>query len=197
MLNYNTQQPKLILPEYGRNIQQMVNHCLTIKDREERTKCAYSIIAVMANLFPALKDGEDNKRKLWDHLAIMAGFKLDVDAPYELIAADKLATVPNKVPYSTNTIRYRHYGKDIEKLIIKASEMEEGEERTELCRLIANQMKKLMLAVNHDGVDDSKIFKDLAEMSHGAIIIKPEEMKLHEFKTAPQQPGNKKKKRKG
>lgn len=197
MLSYNTQQPRLVMPEYGRNIQKMVDHCLTIEDREERTKCANTIIASMANLFPALKEGEDNRRKLWDHLAIMAGFKLDVDAPYELIAADKLATQPEKVPYSANTVRYRRYGKAMERLIAKASQMEEGEERTELCRLIANHMKKLMLAVNREGVDDAKVFKDLAEISHGSITIRPEQMQLHTFKAAPLPANNKKKKKKG
>lgn len=196
MLNYNTQQKKLILPEYGRNIQQMVEHCLTIEDKAERTRCAHTIIATMSNLFPELRDGEDNQRKLWDHLAIMADFKLDIDWPFEVIQADKLSTLPDKVPYSVQSIRYRHYGKDIERLIEKAVVMEDGEERTELCRLIANHMKKLMLAVNRDGVDDAKIFKDLAEMSHGAIIITTEQMKLHEFKAAPVQATGKKKKKK-
>ena len=196
MLNYNTQQKKLILPEYGRNIQQMVDYCLTLTDKEERTRCARTIVATMANLFPELKDGEDNHRKLWDHLAIMSDFKLDIDYPCEIIKADNLNTLPDKVPYAFNNIRYRHYGKALERLIDNASEMEEGEERTELCRLIANHMKKLMLTVNKDGVEDAKIFKDLAEISRGRIIISPDSMLLHEFKVAATPATGKKKKKK-
>ncbi|MDE5745498.1 MAG: DUF4290 domain-containing protein [Paramuribaculum sp.] len=196
MLNYNTQQKKLILPEYGRNIQQMVDYCLTLTDKEERTRCARTIVSTMANLFPELKDGEDNHRKLWDHLAIMSDFKLDIDYPCEIIKPDNLNTLPDKVPYTFNNIRYRHYGKALERLIDKASEMEEGEERTELCRLIANHMKKLMLTVNKDGVEDAKIFKDLAEISRGRIIISPDSMLLHEFKVAVTPATGKKKKKK-
>ncbi len=196
MLNYNTQQKKLILPEYGRNIQQMVDHCLTLKDKDERTRCARTIVATMANLFPELREGEDNKRKLWDHLAIMSDFKLDIDYPCEIIKPDNLNTLPEKVPYTLNNIRFRHYGKSLERMVDKAAEMEEGEERTELCRLIANHMKKMMLAVNKDGVDDSKIFKDLAEISRGRILLNPEMMHLHEFKVAaPAATGKKKKKK--
>lgn len=194
-LSYNTQQPRLIMPEYGRNIQKMVDYCLTIADRDERTRCAYTIVASMANLFPELKQNEENRRKLWDHLAIMSGFQLDVDYPCEVIAADKLQTPPAKVPYSLNTIRHRQYGRAVEQVVASISAMEEGPERTELIRLVANQMKKLNLAVNREGVDDAKVFKDLAEMSHGAIIVAPGEILLHEFKAAPQATGKNKKKK--
>lgn len=195
MLTYNTQLKQLILPEYGRNIQQMVDYCLTIEDRQERTDCAYSIIRAMGNLFPALRDGEDSK-KLWDHLAIMSGFELDIDYPVEIILPENLQTVPEKVPYTQSRIRYRHYGKILEGLIKKASSMEEGEERDQLVYYIANHMKKLMLGVNKDGVDDAKVFKDLAEYSHGAIRLDPETTRLHEFKAMPSPQTGKKKKKK-
>lgn len=196
MLSYNTQLKKLTLPEYGRNIQRMVDHCLTIEDRDERTRCAHAVVASMANLFPELKASEENRHKLWDHLAIMSGFKLDIDYPCEVIQAENLNSRPEKVPYNVTLIRQRHYGREIERLIEVASGMEDGDERTELIRLIANHMKKLMLAVNRDGVDDAKVFKDLAEMSHGMIRISPEEMRLHEFKAAPLPATGKKKKKK-
>lgn len=196
MLNYNTQLKKLVLPEYGRNIQQMVDHCLTIEDRDERTRCAHSIINTMGNLFPMLRDVEDFKHKLWDHLAIMADFKLDIDYPYEVIRPENLNTLPEKVDYRNTPIRYRHYGKNIELMIAKASVMEEGEERDALISLVAHHMKKLMLAVNKDGVDDAKILKDLCEYSHGAIRLDPETYHLHEFKEAPAANTGKKKKKK-
>lgn len=195
MLSYNTQLKQLALPEYGRNIQRMVDHCLTIEDREERTRCAYSIIASMANLFPELKSGNSYDHKLWDHLAIMSDFKLDIDYPCEVIQPDNLTTKPEKVPYSTGNVKYRHYGRSIIEMIDKASHMDAGEERDMLVRYIANHMKKLMLGVNKDGVDDAKIFSDLTELSHGSIRISPDDLKLHEFKEAPVPAGKKKKKK--
>lgn len=196
MLTYNTQLKKLVLPEYGRNIQQMVDHCLTIEDKEERTRCAYSIINTMGNLFPNLRDIEDFKHKLWDHLAIMSDFKLDIDYPCDVIKPESLNSFPEKVDYYTSPIKYRHYGRSIELMIAKASSMSEGEERDALILLIANHMKKLMLSVNSEGVDDAKILKDLRELSHGAINLNPENYHLHEFKEAPQQTSNKRKKKK-
>lgn len=197
MLRYNTQLKRLILPEYGRNIQQMVDHCLTIEDRDERTRCAYSIIASMGNLFPQLRDEEDYRHKLWDHLAIMSDFKLDIDYPCEVIRPDTLDSKPDQLSCKTRPFRFRHYGKSIELMIDKATMMESGEERDTLIMLIANHMKKLMLAVNKDGVDDARIFKDLAEYSHGAIRLDPATHRLHEFKEAPAPaPTGKKKKKK-
>lgn len=195
MLTYNTQKKRLVLPEYGRNIQQMVNHCLTIEDRDERTRCAYSIINCMGKLFPKLQEQDDYRHKLWDHLVIMSDFKLDIDYPCEVVKAENLTSFPTKVPYTNQHIRYRHYGKDVELMIAKAVTMEPGKERDELVLLIANHMKKLLLAVNKDGVEDEKIFKDLAEYSHGEIILDPATTSLRNFKLAPA-PVTTKKKRK-
>jgi hypothetical protein len=195
MLTYNTQKKRLVLPEYGRSIQEMVNHCLTIEDKEERTRCAYSIINCMGKLFPKLQEQDDYKQKLWDHLAIMSDFKLDIDYPYEVVRPENLQSQPEKVPYTNQFIRYRHYGKDVELLIAKAVEMPAGEERDELVLLIANHMKKLLLAVNKDGVDDEKIFKDLAEYSHGEILLSPDTTTLRNFKLAPTPTASKKKRK--
>ncbi|MBS7374935.1 MAG: DUF4290 domain-containing protein, partial [Muribaculaceae bacterium] len=111
LLEYNSERSQLALPEYGRNIQQMVNHCLTIEDREERTRCAYSIVQVMGNIVPQLREEEDSKHILWDHLAIMSDFKLDIDFPYEIINQEKLKIKPETIPYNEENTRYRHYGK--------------------------------------------------------------------------------------
>lgn len=196
MLTYNTRLKQLILPEYGRNLQRMVDHCLTIEDRQERNICARSIITAMESLFPELKQPE-NAHKVWDHLAIMSDFKLDIDYPDEVVQPDQLKTSPDTVPYPQSGIRVRHYGKIIEQMIAKAAQMPEGEERDEVVMLIANHMKKQMLAVNPDGVDDRKIFDDLAWYSRGSIRLSPELHRLHEFQAMPQpQTGKKKKKRK-
>ena len=174
----------------------MVDHCMTIEDRQERTRCAYSIIASMANLFPELKNGGEYDHKLWDHLAIMSDFKLDIDYPCEVIAPDNLHSKPSKVPYTNNSVRYRHYGSNIVEMVNKASAMPDDDDKHALVAYLANHMKKLMLGVNKDGVDDTKIFNDLAEMSHGALRIKPEDLKLHEFKEVPVPQSGKKKKKK-
>lgn len=195
MLRYNTQLERLKLPEYGRNIQNMVEHCLTLTDRDERNACARSIIEAMIRLTPQAKNDPDHTRKLWDHLAIISDFRLDIDYPFDQVQKDTLQSAPERVAYGLQNIRYRHYGKSVERLVTNASAMEPGQERDTLVRLIANHMKKLMLEVNCDGVDDMKIFKDLAELSHGEIRIHPEEMRLHEFKAVQQPTGKKRRKR--
>lgn len=125
-MQYNTQQKRMPLPEYGRSIQNMVDFALTIQDRSERQRCANTIINIMGNMFPHLRDVPDFKHKLWDHLAIMADFKLDIDYPYEIIRKDNLVTKPDPIPYPSTKIRYRHYGRTLEILIKKACEFQEG-----------------------------------------------------------------------
>ncbi len=196
MLRYNTQLKPLPLPEYGRNIQSMVDHCLTIEDRDERNRCARSIIASMGNLFPELRTNDGCNPKLWDHIAIMSDFQLDIDYPCEVVHKDNLASKPAPVEYANYKFRYRHYGSCLERMIQRAAEMEPGDERDRLVLYLANHMKKQMLAVNKDGVDDSRIFKDLAELSHGAIRLSTDTVRLHEFREAPQPTNGKKKKKK-
>lgn len=179
-MDYNTQLKKLILPEYGRNVQQMVDHCLTLEDRQERARCANTIINLMGNLFPHLRDVDDFKHKLWDHLAIMADFKLDIDYPYPIIKKENLYTRPEKITYRLTPIRYRHYGKLLENMIRKAEEMPEGNERDQLISLLANHMKKCFMTWNKEAVEDDKILNDLREYSHGQIDLTPETFKLKE-----------------
>ena len=182
MPDYNTQQKKLIMPEYGRNVQQMIDHCVSIEDREERTRCANTIINIMGNLFPHLRDVDDFKHKLWDHLAIMSDFKLDIDYPYEIIRKEDLRTKPDRIPYTLTPIRYRHYGKTLERMIKKCEDYPDGPERDQLISLLANHMKKSFLTWNKEVVDDDKIFKDLREYSHGRIDLSPETFRLKESK---------------
>ena len=168
-MQYNTQQKRMPLPEYGRSIQNMVDHALTIEDRSERQRCANTIINIMGNMFPHLRDIPDFKHKLWDHLAIMADFKLDIDYPYEVIRKDNLITKPDTVPYPSTKIRYRHYGRTLEVLIKKAIDFPEGDEKQNLVALICNHMKKDYMSWNKDTVDDRKIADDLAELSGGKL----------------------------
>lgn len=181
-MDYPTLQGKLIMPEYGRNIQQMVRHAMTIEDREERTRCVQTIINIMGSLFPYLRDVNDFKHKLWDHLAIMSDFKLDIDFPYDIVTAETLYTRPETIPYQNYRIHYQHYGKTLERMIERVADYEEGEERTELIRLIANQMKKCFLAWNKEVVDNRKIFEDLRELSRGKLDFTDESFRLVETK---------------
>lgn len=198
MLTYNSQLKTLVLPEYGRNIQQMVDHCLTIEDRDERTRCAYTIVQNMVNMFPQLRTETDYLHKLWDHLMIMSGFKLDVDFPFDdIIKEEHLETKPDPIKYELEPIVYRHYGKNIERMIERAATYPEGEERDALVMLLANHMKKLIYQINNEDVEDAKIFKDLERYSHGAIRLDPATHHLHEYQIVkPVQPVGKKKKKK-
>lgn len=176
-MEYNTQKKKLLLPEYGRNIQKMVDHIMTIEDRTERTRAAKTVIDVMGNLYPHLRDVPDFRHKLWDHLAIMSGFQLDIETPYPLPSMDKINEKPDKINYSTNRIKYRHYGKSVEKLIDKIKELEDPEQKRALIVLTANHMKKSFLTWNKDSVEDEQIYNDI-NTYYGNPIILPEGMTL-------------------
>lgn len=169
--DYNTQRKKLVLPEYGRNVYKMVEHLMSIEDREERNKAARAIISIMGNLNPHLRDVADFKHKLWDHLFIMSDFKLDIDSPYEKPTPEVLFEKPRPVPYGNYNIRFKHYGKVIELMINKAADYPEGKEREALIRLIANHMKKCYLTWNREVVSDDIIFDDLRNLSNGKIVI--------------------------
>jgi hypothetical protein len=179
--DYNTSRNKLILPEYGRNIQKMVEHILTIPDRDERNRLAQAVIIIMGNMNPHLRDINDFKHKLWDHLAIMANFQLDIDFPYEIPQPEEFAEKPRRVSYNTNEIRYRHYGRIVESLIKEAVKLPDGDDKDTLTKLIANHMKKSYLAWNRDSVTDETIFNDLYELSGRKLSVK-EGLKLSEQK---------------
>jgi hypothetical protein len=196
MLDYNTQNRQLALPEYGRNIQQMVDFCLTIEDREIRTNCAFAIIDVMKNIMPDYEKQDDGIKMLWDHLNIMADFKLDIDFPFEVIKPEEMNPTPQRIPYGNSAIRYRHYGKNIEQMIDRVANMEDSSEKDMLVSMIAHHMKKLMLIHNKEGVADAKILRDLAEYSHGKINLNPETYLLHEFHEAQAPEAQKKSKKK-
>jgi len=179
-MEYNTQRKKMELPEYGRSVQNMVDHALTIEDRAERQRCANTIVNIMGGMFPHLRDVPDFKHKLWDHLAIMADFKLDIDYPFEIVKKEDLVMKPEKVSYSDSPIRYRHYGRFLEELVKKAVEIEDPDERKALVKLLAIQMKKSLNNWNKDGMEDQKIVDDLREYSKGAIDLTVEDLQLSE-----------------
>jgi hypothetical protein len=179
--DYNTSRPKLILPEYGRNIQKMVEYILTIEDREERNRLAQAVIIIMGNMNPHLRDINDFKHKLWDHLAIMSDFQLDIEYPYEVPQPEEFTEKPRRVSYNNSDIRYRHYGRIVESLIQEAVKLPEGEDKDTLTKLIANHMKKSYLNWNRDSVTDEIIFSDLHELSGKRLSVK-EGLKLSDQK---------------
>ena len=182
ILPYNTDSAPIILPEFGRNIEGLVNYCCDLPDREERTRCAYAIADLMAGLFPDLVGENKDYTQIWDQINIISRFRLDIDFPCDVVTEDRLNPKPERIPYTAGAMRYRHYGKNIEKMIATVADMEEGEERDLLISMIAHHMKKLMLTHNKEGVDDAKILRDLAEYSNGKIDLDPSKYLLHEFK---------------
>lgn len=190
---YNTGMPQLPLPEYGRNIQNMVDYCVEIPDKEERTICAYSIVGVMRTLFPQNVGENGDMKKFWDHLNIMARFELDIDFPCEVVTADSVNPRPARLRYEKSAIRNRQYGRSLENIVKIVAMMEDGEERDRLISMIAHQMKKLLLTHNPDGVDNARILRDLYNYSEGKIDLDPNSYVLHEFRDITPVPKTKKK----
>jgi hypothetical protein len=172
-MDYNTQRTKLALPEYGRHIHQMVNHLLTVEDRESRNKQALAIISIMGTMNPHLRDINDFKHKLWDHLHIMANFQLDIDSPYPKPNPETLEEKPKIVPYPSNAMKYKHYGQTIERIIDEIVKMEDGPQKEHFTQLVANQLKKAYTTWNKDSVSDEDIFRDLKVLSTGKLSVTP------------------------
>ena len=170
-LEYNTERPHLHIPEYGRHFQKMVDYACSIEDREERNKVAKSIISVMGNLQPHLRDVPDFQHKLWDQLFIMSDFKLEVDSPFPITAKEVLQQRPEPLDYPQNYPKYRFYGNNIKRMIDVAVKWEKGDLRDGLEYAIANHMKKCYLNWNKDSVEDAVIFDHLKELSNGEIDL--------------------------
>ena len=170
-MEYNTNRTKLLMPEYGRNIQQMVEYCKSILSKEERNEVAKTIVEFMGQRNPHLRDEENYKHKLWDHLYILADYDLDVDAPYPFPTKEELDQKPNRMDYPSFENEYKFYGKSILQLIDKAIELEEGEEKEALIQVIANNMKKSYNVYNKEHVQDEVIFRHLKELSQDKLDL--------------------------
>lgn len=177
-MEYNTSRSKMNISEYGRNIQKMIEYTKTIESEEKRNHLAKATIQVMGQLNPHLRDVSDFKHKLWDHLFIMSNFELDVDSPYPKPSRETLDRKPEKLEYSTNNIVFKHYGRHIERMIEKACEYPEGEEKQALIKLIANHLKKSYLTWNRESVNDEDIAADLEALSGGKLTLS-DNVKLH------------------
>lgn len=177
-MEYNTSRSKMIIPEYGRHIQKLIDHAMQLEKKEDRNEMALAIIDVMGQLNPHLKNIQDFRHKLWDHLFIMSNFNLDVDSPYPKPEPEHFQSKPRKMAYPENNIRYKHYGRGVEKLVSAILEMEEGEEKSALIQSTANLMKKHYLSWSRNSVDDKQIIMDLKKVSRGKLELKEEEIEL-------------------
>ena len=170
-LDYNTQREKLLLPEYGREVQSMVDYAMTLTDRAERQRCANSIVAIMKRMFPQPAETEGYDRKLWDHLALMSGFKLDIDYPYDMAEATTIASKPEPMAYPMKRIPVRHYGNMMFEVFDKLKTMEKGREYDELVRLAANQMKRDLVDWGHGSTEDERVAADLEYLTDRKVKL--------------------------
>ncbi|WP_214228371.1 DUF4290 domain-containing protein [Pedobacter sp. B4-66] len=189
--DYNTTRNELILAEYGRNVQNMVKYIIELADREERNKYAQAVIDLMGFLNPHLRDVADFKHKLWDHLHIISGYKIDVDSPYPKPTPEAALIKPDHIGYPQQRIKYKHYGKTVEVMIEKAIAVDEPERRAAMVQGIANFMKMAYVTWNKDSVADETIFKNLRELSAGQLEL-DENVNLNkvEFKPVVSRPSN-------
>jgi hypothetical protein len=169
--DYNTTRKKLILAEYGRNVQNMVKYIVELPTKEERNRYAQVVIDLMGFLNPHLRDVADFKHKLWDHLHIISDFKIDVDSPYPKPSEDAIRFKPAPLAYPQQRIRYKHYGKTVELMISKARAIEEPARKQHMIQAIANFMKMAYVTWNKDTVADETIIKDLKDMSNGDLQL--------------------------
>ena len=180
-LEYNTERTKLIIPEYGRHVHQMIDQAVALKDKDERNKMAKAIIGVMGNLNPHLRDVPDFKHKLWAQLFIMSNFELDADSPFEKPSKEVYVNAkPDKLEYPQSFPKYRFYGNNIKKMIDIAMSWEEGDLKDKLIDNIANHMKKCFLNWNKDTVEDKIIFDHLADLSNGTLKVPESKLPLTE-----------------
>ena len=182
-LDYNTQRERLVLPEYGREVQQMVDYCVSLKSRAERQRCANTIIAVMERMMPHTYENKDYRQKLWDHLALMSGFQLDIDYPFDITEAQKMLQKPAPMRYPMKRIPVRHYGNMMFEVFELLKNLPNGAERTELTRLAANQMKRDLVLWGHGSSDDEKVASDLADYTDGKIQLDLETFKFDRTET--------------
>lgn len=172
---------ELILPEYGRNIQNMVEIAMKIEDRSERNRCARSIINCMGNLFPYLRDNDAFQHKLWDHLALMSNFELDIDYPFEITPAEEIHPTPEAIPLPNNQIRERHYGRFIDNFIGRISTDQTILSNQQLLLVIANFMKRCYSTYNQEVINDEIILDDLYRLSNSKIDLRNKNIKLQDI----------------
>ena len=194
-LDYNTQRETLLLPEYGREIQKMVNHAISLASKEERLRCAKAIIKLMETKVPRIREKSNYQQTLWDHLFLKSHGQLDIDWPFDVSNAEKIHAKPEPLKLPQSDIRLRHYGKLVEGLIEKLKSMPEGPERDQLTRLTANQMKRDLMQWGHGSMDDERVANDLERLTDGIIRLNLDNFKFSNMSLddEPKRMGKKKK----
>jgi hypothetical protein len=195
-LDYNTQREVLLMPEYGREIQKMVDHAVTLPSKEERLRCAKSIVKLMVTKVPQIRENADYQQTLWDHLYLMSRKQLDIDWPYDVSGAEKFHDKPQPMPLPQGGIRLRHYGKLVGELLEKLKTMDDGPERNELIRLTANQMKRDLAQWGHGSIDNEKGADDMARLTDGAVQLDLKTFTFERVDLSEPQPSKRSKKRK-
>lgn len=195
-LDYNTQREVLLMPEYGREIQKMVDHAVTLPTKEERLRCAKSIVKLMVTKVPQIRENADYQQTLWDHLYLMSRKQLDIDWPYDVSGAEKFHDKPQPMPLPQGGIRLRHYGKLVGELLEKLKTMDDGPERNELIRLTANQMKRDLAQWGHGSIDNEKVADDMARLTDGAVQLDLKTFTFERVDLSEPQPSKRSKKRK-
>lgn len=179
-MDYNTQRKKLLMPEYGRNVQRMIEQVMQIPDKEKRNEQIRAVVSVMGILNPQLRDLSDFKHKLWDYVQIISDFQLDIDSPYPLPTREVLQRKPQPLPLQNEPLKEMHYGRNIQNMITAIAAQEDGEEKTAKVRSLAHYMRQQYLIWNKDTVSDELIFRDIVRMSDGKIQI-PEDLRLNQI----------------
>ena len=197
-LDYNTQREQLVMPEYGREVQKMVDVAISLPTREERLSSAVTIVKLMESKNPQLRESSDYQQTLWDHLFIISRGQLDIDWPFDVSEAEKIHTKPAPMEHPRNdgTMPLRHYGRLLMELFAKLKEMPEGAERNELARQTANQMKRDLLAWGHGTAEDEKVISDLARFTDGKIQLDPSTFRFDRIGKADAGEGGKRRKKK-
>ena len=174
-MDYNSNRNKFVLKEYGRHVQKIVEACVEVKDRDKRNIFAKELIELMGQLNPHLRNVEDFRHKLWDHLFIMSDYKLDVDSPYPIKDRAEIEKRPKRLPYPQSRIKYKHYGKNVETLVAKAIHTEDPEKQAGFTQCIGNFMKLVYQNWSKENVNDETIKNDLRLLSKGALVISDEQ----------------------
>ena len=194
-LDYNTQREKLLMPEYGREIQKMVDFAVDLPSKAERLKCAKNIVRMMLTKVPHIRENADYQQTLWDHLYLMSDKRLDIDWPFDVSNAEKIHSRPAPLPLPRTYIHLRHYGRLVEEMLEKLKAMPAGPNRDELVRQTANQMKRDLLTWGYGSADDEKVASDIAAMTDGAIQLDLTKFKFERVTAIPLDEGKKKRKK--
>ena len=195
-LDYNTQREQLQLPEYGREIQKMIDYAVSLPDREERLRCAKTIVKLMETMVPQIRENAGYQQTLWDHLYLMSHKQLDIDWPYDVSEAEQILSKPAPMPRPSSKISMRHYGRLVEELFEILKTMPAGRERDELTRQTANQMKRDLVLWGHGSIDDEKVADDLAHFTDGVIQLDLSTFTFERFVPSDELPAKKGKKKK-